>query len=71
MRETTITSLRKHPGINWHPTKDNPNFLGFFRWKIFRLEEKKMKKNKIVFWWVTVFYSFLVGEALARGGNLC
>jgi len=34
VRETTITSLRKHPDINWHPTKDNPNFLGFFRWKI-------------------------------------
>ena len=25
-----------------------------------------MKKNKIVFWWVTVFLLLLVGEALAQ-----
>jgi len=34
VRETTLASLRKHPDKNWHPTRDNPNFLGFFRWKI-------------------------------------
>lgn len=34
VRETTITSLCRHPDKNWHPTEDNPNFLGFFRWKI-------------------------------------
>ena len=34
VRETTITSLRRHPDKNWHPTEENPSFLGFFRWKI-------------------------------------
>ncbi len=34
VRETTLASLRRHPDKNWHPAKNNPNFLGFFRWKI-------------------------------------
>jgi uncharacterized protein YfaT (DUF1175 family) len=34
VRETTLDSLRRHPDKDWHPTRDNPNFLGFFRWKI-------------------------------------
>lgn len=34
VRLVTLETLNKHPVKLWHPRPDNPNFLGFFRWKI-------------------------------------
>ncbi len=34
VRLLTLETLRKHPDPSWHPDPNNPNFLGFFRWKI-------------------------------------
>ena len=34
VRLVTLATLNKHPVKLWHPRADNPNFLGFFRWKI-------------------------------------
>ena len=44
VRETTITSLRRHPDKNWHPTEDNPNFLGFSGGKSWIRGEKDEKE---------------------------
>jgi uncharacterized protein YfaT (DUF1175 family) len=32
----TISDLNKHPNKRWHVVKDNPDFLGFFRWKVLK-----------------------------------
>lgn len=32
----TINDLNKHPNKRWHVVKDNPDFLGFFRWKVLK-----------------------------------
>jgi len=34
IKNLTITDLNKHPNKRWHVVKENPEFLGFFRWKI-------------------------------------
>ena len=34
VRLLTLEALRKHPDPSWHPDPGNPNFLGFYRWKI-------------------------------------
>ncbi len=34
VRLLSLDTLRKHPDPSWHPDADNPNFLGFYRWKI-------------------------------------
>jgi len=34
VRLLTLDTLNKHPSASWHPVPENPNFLGFFRWKI-------------------------------------
>lgn len=34
VRLLTLDTLRKHPDPSWHPDAGNPNFLGFYRWKI-------------------------------------
>jgi hypothetical protein len=34
VRLLSLATLRKHPDPSWHPDPDNPNFLGFYRWKI-------------------------------------
>jgi uncharacterized protein YfaT (DUF1175 family) len=34
VRLLTLETLGKHPLKSWHPVPENPNFLGFFRWKI-------------------------------------
>lgn len=34
IKHLTLTQLSKHPNKLWHPNEENPNFLGFYRWKI-------------------------------------
>jgi uncharacterized protein len=34
VRKVTFDNLMKHPDSRWHPTKDNPNYLGIYRWNI-------------------------------------
>lgn len=34
VRLLTLDTLNKHPSKSWRPVPENPNFLGFFRWKI-------------------------------------
>lgn len=34
VRLLTLQTLSQHPTPSWHPVADNPNFLGFYRWKI-------------------------------------
>jgi uncharacterized protein YfaT (DUF1175 family) len=34
VRKVRLTQLLAHPEEKWHPQVDNPNFLGFYRWKI-------------------------------------
>ncbi|MER3481963.1 MAG: hypothetical protein C4332_01140 [Meiothermus sp.] len=34
VRLLTLDTLNKHPSASWHPVPENPNFLGFYRWKI-------------------------------------
>ncbi|MCA9835504.1 MAG: DUF1175 family protein [Trueperaceae bacterium] len=34
VRLLSLDTLRKHPDPSWHPDANNPNFLGFYRWKI-------------------------------------
>lgn len=34
VRLLSLETLRKHPDPSWHPDPSNPNFLGFYRWKI-------------------------------------
>ena len=34
VRLLSLETLRKHPDPSWRPDADNPNFLGFHRWKI-------------------------------------
>ncbi len=34
VRLLSLAALRKHPDPSWRPDPDNPNFLGFYRWKI-------------------------------------
>lgn len=34
VRLLSLATLSKHPLKSWHPVPENPNFLGFFRWKI-------------------------------------
>lgn len=34
IRLLTLETLNKHPQESWHPVPQNPNFLGYFRWKI-------------------------------------
>lgn len=34
IRLLSLETLRKHPDPSWHPDPSNPNFLGFYRWKI-------------------------------------
>lgn len=34
VRLLSLETLARHPDSSWHPTPDNPHFLGFFRWRI-------------------------------------
>ncbi|UCH24671.1 MAG: DUF1175 family protein [Trueperaceae bacterium] len=34
VRLLSLETLVKHPDASWHPVAENPNFLGFYRWKI-------------------------------------
>ncbi len=34
VRLLSLATLSRHPDPSWHPTIDNPHFLGFFRWRI-------------------------------------
>ncbi len=34
VRRVHLSQLLQHPDEKWHPRPDNPNFLGFYRWKI-------------------------------------
>jgi len=34
VRLLSLETLGQHPLKSWHPVPQNPNFLGFFRWKI-------------------------------------
>jgi uncharacterized protein YfaT (DUF1175 family) len=34
VRKVRLSQLMQHPEEKWHPRADNPNFLGFYRWKI-------------------------------------
>ena len=34
VRLLSLETLNRHPDPSWHPVPENPNFLGFFRWKI-------------------------------------
>ncbi len=34
VRLLSLETLRRHPDPSWHPDPSNPNFLGFYRWKI-------------------------------------
>lgn len=34
VRMVSLADLSAHKDDRWHPQKDNPNFLGFYRWKI-------------------------------------
>lgn len=34
VRLVSLATLNKHPIKLWHPKANNPNFLGFYRWKI-------------------------------------
>ena len=34
VRNVTLADLRRHPDPLWHPTRDNRNFSGVYRWKI-------------------------------------
>ena len=34
IRNVTLADLRRHPDPLWHPTRDNRNFSGVYRWKI-------------------------------------
>ena len=34
VRLLSLETLAKHPDASWHPVPENPNFLGFYRWKI-------------------------------------
>lgn len=34
VRLLSLNTLRAHPQASWHPVPENPNFLGFYRWKI-------------------------------------
>lgn len=34
VRLLSLETLSRHPDPSWHPTPDNPHFLGFFRWRI-------------------------------------
>jgi len=34
VRKVKLSDLMKHPDSNWHPVKDNPSFLGIYRWNI-------------------------------------
>ena len=36
MRRARIADLLQHPDPRWHPTANNPNFLGVFRWNLLR-----------------------------------
>lgn len=34
VRLLSLDTLAQHPDPSWHPVASNPNFMGFFRWKI-------------------------------------
>lgn len=34
VRLLSLDTLSRHPDASWHPTPDNPHFLGFYRWRI-------------------------------------
>jgi len=34
VRLLSLATLNRHPDPSWHPVPENPNFLGFYRWKI-------------------------------------
>jgi hypothetical protein len=34
MKKLRLSTLNKHPDESWHAVKENPYFLGFYRWKI-------------------------------------
>jgi uncharacterized protein YfaT (DUF1175 family) len=34
MKKLPIADLMEHPNKRWHPSRDNPYFLGFYRWSI-------------------------------------
>jgi uncharacterized protein YfaT (DUF1175 family) len=34
VKKLRLSDLAKHPNKRWHPSKDNPYFLGFYRWAI-------------------------------------
>jgi len=34
VRLLSLDALSRHPDPSWHPSPDNPHFLGFFRWRI-------------------------------------
>ncbi len=36
MRRVTVDELKKHPDGRWHPVRENPHFLGIYRWNILR-----------------------------------
>lgn len=36
MRRARVADLLQHPDPRWHPTANNPNFLGVFRWNLLR-----------------------------------
>jgi len=34
VKKLRLSDLMKHPNKRWHPSEDNPYFLGFYRWAI-------------------------------------
>lgn len=34
VRLLSLETLSRHPDPGWHPTPDNPHFLGFYRWRM-------------------------------------
>jgi uncharacterized protein YfaT (DUF1175 family) len=36
IRRPTVPELLAHPEARWHPVRDNPAFLGIYRWNILR-----------------------------------
>jgi len=39
MRRVTVAELQQHPEFCWRPVKQNPAFLGVYRWNILREED--------------------------------
>ena len=34
VRLLSLATLSRHPDPSWHPSRNNPHFLGFYRWRI-------------------------------------